>query len=64
MVLNWCELKDKKVHLILKNNYEYNGTIISVDDRGTGLIFIEMLDKFNKKIIFTSGELKFIEVKE
>ena len=63
MELNWKELIGKKAHIVLKNNYEYNGIITSIDDRSSGLVFIEFLDKFNKKIIFTSGEVKFLEVK-
>lgn len=64
MELNWNELNGKFVHIILNNNYEYNGLINGIDDRNNGLIFIEILDKFGKKIIFTSGEIKFLEVKE
>ena len=64
MVLNWKELDGKKAHIILKNNYEYNGVINAVSDTGDGLIFIEFIDKFDKKIIFSSNEIKFIEVKE
>lgn len=61
--LNWKMLEGKFVHIILQNNYEYNGLINSIDDKNNGLIFIELLDKFGKTIIFTSGEIKFIEVK-
>jgi small nuclear ribonucleoprotein (snRNP)-like protein len=63
MELNWKELIGKNVHIKLKNHYEYNGVIISIDDRTNGLIFIEILDKFKKKVIFTSGEIVFLEVK-
>ena len=64
MELNWKDLQGKKVHLILKNNYEYNGLINSVQDDEGGLVYIEMIDKFGKTIIFLSDEIKFLEVKE
>jgi hypothetical protein len=64
MELNWRKLIGKRAHLVLNNNFEYNCLITSVDVRSEGLVFIEILDKFNKRIIFTSGEIKFIEVKE
>lgn len=64
MELNWKELIGKKVHIVLNNNFEYNALVTGIDDRGSGLIFIEIIDKFQKRIIFTSGEIKFIEVKE
>jgi len=56
-------LKGKNVHIILKNNFEYNGIVVDIDDRGSGLVFIEIKDKFNKRVIFASGEIKFLEEK-
>ena len=64
MELNWNKFNGLKVHLILKNNYEYNGIIQAVNDCGNGLIFLELLDKFGKIVVFATGEIKFIEVKE
>ena len=61
---NWIEWQGKKAHIILQNNYEYNCNIVSVDVSGNGLIFFNVIDKFGKKITFTSGEIKFIEEKE
>jgi len=61
--MEWIELNGKNVHLILKNKYEYNGNIIAVEDRGNGLIFITLIDKFGKQVLFTSGEVIFLEVK-
>lgn len=62
--LNWKELQGKQAHIILNNNFEYNCMITSIDDRGFGIVFVEILDKFKKRIIFTSKEIKFIEVKD
>lgn len=64
MELKWYEWEGKKAHIILNNNYEYNCIINNVDDRGNGLIFIEITDKFGSKKIFSSEEIKFIEEKE
>ena len=64
MELNWKEWEGKKAHIILNNNFEYNCIINCVDNRGNGLIFLEITDKFGAKKIFTSGEIKFIEEKE
>jgi small nuclear ribonucleoprotein (snRNP)-like protein len=58
------DLIDKKVYIILKNKYEYNGIIKKVDDDGNGLIFVSMIDKFGKLIMFSSGEIEVLEVKE
>lgn len=57
------ELKSKKVHVILKNKYEYNGKVTEVNDCGNGLIFISLIDKFEKLIMFVSSEIEFLEVK-
>ena len=60
--LNWKKLNGKKIHIILKNNYEYNGIVKSVSDSEPCLI--EMTDKFGKEIIFSSSQINFIEIKE
>jgi len=60
---NWMNWKGKKAHIILNNNFEYNCFIDSVEDRGNGLVFINITDKFGSKKGFASGEIKFIEEK-
>lgn len=62
MELNWKELINKRVHLILKNDYEYNGMILGVEEKYYNTI-IKFIDKFSKIIYFTTAEIKFIEVK-
>lgn len=64
MELYWKGLIKKRVHVVLNNGYEYNGLIKSVEDAKNGLIFIYLLDKFDKEVIFVSGEIKFLEVKD
>jgi hypothetical protein len=58
------ELEGKNVWVILHNNFEYNGIIKKIDDSGNGLIFIHLIDKFGKLIIFGSGEIKMLQEKE
>lgn len=47
----------KKVFISLKNNNIYNGIVSEVADLGNGLIFISIVDKFNKWVTFSSGEI-------
>ena len=53
--------KGKKVYLILKNKRVYSGIVEEVEDVGDGLIFITIIDKFNRRIVFTTGELEVME---
>ena len=62
--MNWNDLENKRVHVILQNDFEYTGLITGVDDRGNGLIFFTLTSKFNEKILFVSSEIKRLEVKE
>jgi len=57
-------LEGKKVWVILNNNFEYNGIINKIDNASNGLIFIHLIDKFGKKVIFASGEIKSLQEKE
>jgi hypothetical protein len=51
----------RKVFLILKNKRQYSGTVIEIADTGKGLVFITLLDKFNNRVCFTSGEIEVIQ---
>jgi len=57
----WNYWMDKKVFIILKNNRNYSGTIINVDDKSHPLIWITILDKFNKRITFVHSEIEVIQ---
>jgi small nuclear ribonucleoprotein (snRNP)-like protein len=62
--MNWKEWKGKRVFVVLKSGRNYSGVINDVDDTSIP-IFIEMNDKFNKKVVFVSSEiLKIIEEDE
>ena len=51
----------KKVFIKLKSNRNYSGVVSEVNDVGNGLIFIVIIDKFNKFVMFTSGEIEVVE---
>ena len=58
----WDKWKDKKVFIRTKNGRFYSGVVDEVADTGDGLIFITILDKFQKYVCFASGEI--MEIKE
>lgn len=57
----WKYWMGKKVFLILKNKRTYSGEIIEVDDSDKPLIWISILDKFNKKITFVHSEIEVVQ---
>ena len=57
-------LEGKNVWVILNNNFEYNGIIKKIDNAGNGIIFIHLIDKFGKLIMFASGEIKSLQEKK
>jgi len=57
-------LEGKQIWVILNNGYEYNGNVKKIDDAGNGLIFIHLIDKFGKLIMFASGEIKSLQEKQ
>jgi hypothetical protein len=56
-------LEGKQIWVVLNNNFEYNGIVKKIDDAGNGLIFIHLIDKFGKLIMFASGEIKSLQEK-
>ena len=60
--MEWNEWNGKKVFVQLKSGGNYTGEVLEVSDTGNNLIFITILDKFNKKIIFVTAEIiKIVE---
>lgn len=57
-------LEGKKVWVILNNNFEYNGLISKIDNASNGLVFIHLIDKFGKLVMFSSGEIKSLQEKQ
>lgn len=60
----WQDWKDKKVYIILKNQRIYSGLVIEVDDSSNPLIWITIIDKFNKRITFLTNEIEIIQEEE
>lgn len=57
----WKYFEGKKVYLVLKNNRQYAGEVIDVDDSSMPLIWITILDKFGKRITFVHSEIEMIQ---
>lgn len=52
----------KRVYIITRGQRNYSGVVIEVDDRDNKLVFLTIIDKFNKKVTFLASELA--EIKE
>lgn len=60
--MEWKDWNGKKVFVQLRTGSVYSGKVIGIDDAGNGLVFINLLDKFSKHIVFTTGEIvKIVE---
>jgi hypothetical protein len=57
MKLNWKELIGKRVFLTTKKKFEYTGTITEIVDSGDGLVWVHIIDKFNKLVVFLQDEI-------
>lgn len=62
--LNWTEYLGKNIYVILKNGMEYNGHIVFIDKIGSELCFLEIVDKFQSRIIFATSEIKLLREKQ
>jgi len=61
----WNKWMGKKVYLVLNDDRKYSGKIVDVDDTSAKpLIWITILDKFNKQITFLHSEIKLIQEEE
>ena len=56
----WKYWEGKKVFLILKNKRQYSGVVLEVE-LNTHLAWIVILDKFNKRIGFSTEEIEVIQ---
>ena len=57
----WKYYEGKRVYLILKSHREYSGEVIEVDDSKPPLVWITILDKFNKRVTFVHSEIDMIQ---
>lgn len=55
--MEWLDWFGKYVFIQLKSGGKYTGTIIDVDDSSKPLIWITILDKYNKKVTFVHSEI-------
>ena len=60
----WKNYLEKKVFIILKNKRQYAGIVIGIDDSNPPLIFITIIDKFDKKITFAHSEIDLMQEEE
>jgi len=49
------------VFIKLKNGRNYSGVLQEIEDVGARLIFISLIDKYNKWITFSINEIEVIE---
>lgn len=57
----WDYYIEKKVFIILKSKRQYSGIVCSIDHAGNGLIFLSLIDKFEKKITFVTDEIELCQ---
>jgi hypothetical protein len=55
--MEWLDWFGRYVFVQLKSGACYTGTIIDIDEKSKPLIFITILDKFNKEIVFVHSEI-------
>jgi hypothetical protein len=60
----WKYYEGKKVFLILKNERQYSGYVLNVDDSNEFLIWLSIIDKFDKRITFCASEIELIQEEE
>jgi len=55
--MEWADWKNKWVFLQTKKGGVYSGEVIDIDSRDLPLIFITIIDKFGKKVMFEHSEI-------
>lgn len=56
-MVEWLDWFGKHVFIQLRSGGHYTGTIIDVDGSSKPLIWITILDKYNKKVTFVHSEI-------
>ena len=65
--MDWSDWIGKRIFVKLKSSSVYSGKVIDVDtssEETTGLIFITILDKFGKKVMFVNSEISKLKEEE
>lgn len=59
----WKYWEGKKVFILTKNNRQYSGKVIEIDDHSAKpLVWVVIIDKFGDRVQFVHSEI--IEIKE
>ncbi len=63
--MEWKEWNGKRIFVKLRTGDVYSGNVIDVDDSSKPLIWITLIDKYNKKITIVHSEIiKIVEEEE
>lgn len=64
-MVGWNYYLDKRVWILLKSKKEYSGRVIDVDSSSSDiLIWITIIDKFDKRVTFCISEIDIIKEEE
>jgi len=58
--MEWKDWINKEIFVKLRSGSVYSGKVIDVDETPNYLVFIEILDKFGKKVVFCNSEIEKI----
>lgn len=60
--MEWKAWQGKRIFVKLKSGAVYSGTVEEVSEEGDGLIFMSIIDKYNKWVTFAVSEIiKIVE---
>lgn len=62
--MEWLDWFGMHIFVQLKSGGYYTGDVIDVDEKSKPLVFITILDKFNKQVMFEVSEIKKIVQEE
>ena len=57
------ELEGKRISVNLKSGTYFNGVVTEVVDTGDNMIWVHLIDKFNKLAVFLSSEIVELSVR-
>ena len=55
------QYEGKKIYVSLNNGRFYSGIVKEINDEGSGLVFISIIDKFGSFVTFSSKEILLIQ---
>jgi hypothetical protein len=54
---DWKDMMGKTIFVKLKSGYQYSGVVSEIADTGDGFIWVHIIDKFNKLVVFLTTEI-------